>query len=840
MKKVNEDKNNDEMTNSNFNLVNETIRHTKTSLNVLQFSKQNKQNHNINPEPNITRKSGKIKTGAKKSILVNVILQKEDVYPFFSKNPNLRTPQEISVYAKYLSKNYQYFTKLKNEDSQLKVEKLTKVCKLQKTLKGDSIINFGEIGDKFYIVLEGKVEIYKPVYVEITATPSEFIGTLYKIRKMDGNDLRFNRIKEKNKIFFESLEEKEKIDFSFNFMKYKQLFIMEKEEKLAEFGEGFSFGDIALLKKTVRNATIKAKEDCILLTIEKNDYNKALLEFQKKKLSKEIEAFLKTYSFFKYFSHDKIINLFNLFSTKEIYKGEYLYKQNEEDESIYFVDYGTFSIECLISFSWINEYINYINYSGKNILQFIIRNNKRKINELLKIVEKCKSQIIHHNPINNEKYILWEKVSDKEVNDNLYKLKKDEEKLNDPEHIFTINLKKINSNEIIGLEEIFEFKKRFCNCRCISEKAEIRSLKLNDFLKLIINFGEDEINYFINIIEERKNLLKNQIINRIKNIEKKLIFNFEVRYDNIIKSSHLNKNENDKEKKNLILSTIKMKGYKDSIKDLLDKDVTLLDNKKEYNNIKKIRKKPSIDSICSAYGLHKKSNNEFKYKIIKNCLRDKVNQHNNEHKENILSNTLYDLNKKPKNQNINNISNYNHTNYNNKYGSNSYINKSFNTTDSFKSEKKLNLNLIKFKDKINNYDSKYSNDKTNISSDKTKLLYESPKIKILKFKQKENKNYLGRNSSMPNFNIFNKNKKTSFKDSITSNDTLPKLRNKNFFIKSNDYEPKILIRGNNDYNNFYNIYNEDKNFFLGIEFQKKLKKEFKYNSLPKKDNILKI
>ena len=839
MEKANKNNNNDETINSNFNLANAAIRHTKTSFNM-GLSKQNKQNQNINPESNVLRISGKIKNNAKKSLLVNVILQKEDVYPFFSKNPSLRTPQEISVYAKYLSKNYQYFTKLKNEDSQLKVEKLTKVCKLQKTLKGDSIINYGEIGDKFYIVLEGKVEIYKPIYVEITVTPSEFIGSLYKIKKMDGNDLRFNRIKEKNKIFFESLEEKEKIDFSFNFMKYKQLFIMEKEEKLAEFGEGFSFGDIALLKKTVRNATIKAKEDCILLTIEKNDYNKALLEFQKKKLSKDIEAFLKTYSFFKYFSHDKIINLFNLFSTKEIYKGDYLYKQNDEDESIYFVDYGIFSIECLISFSWINEYINYINYSGKNILQFIIRNNKRKINELLKIVEKCKSQIIHHIPINNEKYLLWEKVSDKEVNDNLYKLKKDEEKLNDPEHIFTINLKKINSNEIIGLEEIFEFKKRFCNCRCISEKAEIRSLKLNDFLKLIINFGEEEIYYFINIIEEKKNLLKDQIINGIKNIEKKLINNFEIRYDNIIKSSYLNKNENDKEKKNLILSTFKMKGYKDSIEDLLDKDVTLLENKKLNNNVKKKRKIASIDSICSVYGLKKKSNNEFKYKIIKNVLKDKINQQNNEHKENIFSNNLYEL---TKNQNLKKISNFNRTNYNNKFSSNSYINKSCNTTDSFKSDNKLNLNLIKFKDNINNYDSKISNDKTNISSEKTKLLHESPKIKIFKYKQKENKKYLGRNSSMPNFNKLNKIKKISAKDTTISpynTINLPKLITKNFFTKSKDNGQKLLIRGNNDYNNFYNIYNEDKNFFLGIEFHKKLKKEFFYDSLPKKDNILKI
>ena len=68
-------------------------------------------------------------------------------------------------------------------------------------------------------------------------------------------------------------------------MSYKQSFIMEEDEKMGEYGEGLSFGDIALIKKSVRNATIKAKENCVLLTIGKDDYTKAIMEFQKRKLS---------------------------------------------------------------------------------------------------------------------------------------------------------------------------------------------------------------------------------------------------------------------------------------------------------------------------------------------------------------------------------------------------------------------------------------------------------------------------------------------------------------------------------------------------------------------------
>ena len=168
------------------------------------------------------------------------------------------------------------------------------------------------------------------------------------------------------------------------------VFFMEEDEKMDEYGKGFSFSDIALINKAPRNATIKEKENCVLLTIGKDDYTKAILEFQKRKLSKEIEIF---YSFFKYFNNDKIIKLFNCLTKVEIYKGEYLYKHNMNADSIYIINNGCFSIYSLISFSLINDCIVYIDYSDKNILQYIIKYRNISIGqELLKIKIKIKIQ----------------------------------------------------------------------------------------------------------------------------------------------------------------------------------------------------------------------------------------------------------------------------------------------------------------------------------------------------------------------------------------------------------------------------------------------------------------
>ena len=578
-------------------------------------------------------------------------LSKEYVFNFLSKNPAARTYSEIKNVAEYLSQNYQYFTKLRNEDSQLKVEKLTKICKVEKFFKGESIITFGEIGDKFYIVLEGIVEIYKPKFVEINETPEDFLKLLAKIKEIDGNDLRYKRIKNKNNDFFINFPE---IDMDtlireFEQIKYKQIFFMEEDEKKGEYGEGFAFGDIALIKKSVRNATIKAKEQCLLLTIGKDDYTKAILEFQKRKLSKEIDIFVKTYSFFQYFNNDKVIQLFNCLTRIEIYKGEYLYNQNMDADTIYILSNGSFSVYSMISFSWINDYINYIDYSDKNILNYIIKHKNINIGDILKIIQN-----FQNNNENSVKYIenniLWDKLNERQLNDNLLKLKKDEEKLNSPDNLFKINLKKINYCDILGLEEIFEFKKRFCSCICISKKAELKAIKINDLIKLIYNFNEDEINYLLHIINERKQILKSQLLNGIRTLDKEIIINFDKRYENLIKSSKAKEEEG---KTNMLLTAIRIKGYKTSIQDILDNKISLFPKEKNTNSyiLKKIRRKnKSSEQIFNNYIKEKGTNNQVRFNKITNSF---INENQKNNKKIILNSIVNKIqNKTPNNRNI--------------------------------------------------------------------------------------------------------------------------------------------------------------------------------------------
>ena len=503
-------------------------------------------------------------------------------------------------------------------------------------------------------------------------------------------------------------------------------------------------------------------------------------------------------------------------------------------DSIYILYNGSFVVSSLISFSWINDYINYIDYSEKNIIQYILKNKNLKLGELMKEIQKYQNNNKNANKDieNNE---LWEKINEKQTNDNLYKLKKDEEKLNSPENLFQLNLKKINYNDILGLEEVFEFKKRFCSCKCISEKAELKAIKITDLLKLISNLGEEELIYLLNIINERKQVLKSQILNGIKNLDKELIFNFDIRYENIIKSSDDKKEE---EKTNMLLTAIRIKGYKTSIQDILDNNISLFP--KDKNNspshiLKKIkRKNKSSEQIMNKYIKQKGTINQFKFNKIKTSIRS---ENQRKSKKKIINNLINKFqNKILSNRNISENIRYKKILHKNSFNKTSYS-----KTNPFKIDKvksflvfkhvNHNKNVIYNSENINNNNNnkEKNNNLNNVNS------------------YKSNDIGLSQSKSLPIFINKVELKKRNIRDTITTFDSinLPafSLTNKNAEVKKNLLkslkENKLSLKEGNGYKTFFNIFNADKNFYLGGEFQKKLKKQYKNLDSIYDENIIK-
>ena len=721
---------------------------------------------------------------------------KEYVFNHLLKSSDIRSNQENTLIAEYLSEHYQYFTKLKNKDSQLKVEKITKVCRIEKFSPGESIIKYGEIGDKFYIVLEGIVEVFTPKYVEVEMYPKDFIRFLLITKNVKYDELKYKRMKAKNDLFFGGIKDLTTINPNLGFMKNKHNFLIEDEEKRGEYSEGFAFGEIALINKTVRNATIKSKTNSILLTIEKDDYNKAIYEFQRKALSKELEAFSKKYSFFQNFNSENILQVYNFFGQKTIYKGEYLYKQNDESDYIYILKSGTLSMYSIISFFWLNDYISYIDYNKKGVLQYILKKKNAKINELLQIMSRIR-EYRKKNTLSEDKdrYKIWEKFNQKSDcdKDDFYTLKQDEENLNNPEKLFKVNLKKIDYNELIGLEEGLEFKKRFCSVKCISKHAELKTIKISDLIKILINFRDEDISYLLNVIKDRKNILKSEIINGVKNLEKNIMFNFDIRYENLIKSSE---KCNDEENKNMLVTAIKMKGYKNGIQDILDDNIPYLSSNIPQKKL--LKKNKTENEILIKILRTNKQNNIFKFKKI-----------------NIKRPIKFERNIPS--------SKYNAFNYNE--NSSTKINN--------KDPLTLNKSLAK------------TFSESTVVGKKSNYVIISPRRNKNMRKRNLNK-MMNKNNSMTSFDENKFKQKTIFKYSTPNGENLQLHNSTNNISRKNltaikNTNQSISCEGrqgkydniservckNTKYKYFYNIFKVNKNFFLGSEFHKKLKKELK-------------
>ena len=512
-------------------------------------------------------------------------------------------------------------------------------------------------------------------------------------------------------------------------------------------------------------------------------------------------------------------------------------------DSIYILSSGSFSVYSMISFSWINDYINYMDYSDKNILHYIIKNKNINIRDLLKIIQNF--QINNENSVKHiENNFLWEKLNERQLNDNLLKLKKDEEKLNSPDNIFKINLKKINYCDILGLEEVFEFKKRFCSCKCISKKAELKAIKITDLIKLIYNSNEEEINYLLHIINERKQILKSQLLNGIKTLDKEIIINFDKRYENLIKSS---KAEEEEEKSNMLLTALRIKGYKTSIQDILDNKISLFPKEKNTNSyiLKKIRRKnKSSEQLFNDYIKEKGTNNfftinnQFRFNKITNSF---INENQKNNKKIVLNGIINKIqNKTPNNRNLLENRRYSIL-YNN-------LNKSTtNKSNPFRSlQNRYHLGL----NKKNSFIRNNSKNRIIINKERQNLFSsENKKQELNNFNYyKSNSNGLIKSKSLPQFVDKTQTKKRTYRDTITNfykinmpHFPLTKKNSElNYKLEEKDEKSnKDFLKEENSYKTFYNIFNQDKNFFLGAEFQKKLKKEYKLLDSIYDDNIIK-
>ena len=472
--------------------------------------------------------------------------------------------RDLPTILKYIQtlKGFVNILKLTNDDFNFNLTECAKILNYSRREENEIIVEEGEKGDSFFLLLKGSVSFLISKQKKYEMTKEEYLFHLFKLRKNNANELlrqclqlnalvfpiedssfdNFlkNLVKKKtkneelldNKIIYSAAKNLYKYIKTHDYSKDKKItienyinrnnvnleneedyFSYENKEKkrvkktvtipnfivIGKSGKGETFGELALEENGgKRKATVITNEITHFAIIYRNQYNTLL----KNAIEKVKKKFFTVINYYNIFSSISPLSLekkyYKLFTMIKIEKGKNLIYQNEENDKVYFIINGDFEISTFRNIFEINELIIYYK-------KFI-----RKYSS--------KTDFKFYNPNNeireNEDLTLNKKFKTEEQNKILFERR-----------IIKLNI--FQNKDILGLSDLMlpittYIYKGLINCKCVGQDNQIYSLQRNNFF-FIMEHEEDikdkTIEYEINkmkILIQRLEMHKDKIYNLIK------------------------------------------------------------------------------------------------------------------------------------------------------------------------------------------------------------------------------------------------------------------------------------------------------------------------------------
>ena len=515
-------------------------------------------------------------------------------------------------------------------DSTKILNELSNNIKIEKKINKSIICRYGDLGDKFYLILQGSISVIVKKEIQIEMTEYEYYLYLKNLKKYSENELIEDNLKA-NKFHYDNIKMKNFIENEIEYKiprEEKQINYPEidkeqlkycncenyinrilpivnnendliKKKKLSLFiyyhvidlKEGNTFGDIALSGNFKRTATIICNEDCIFGTLKKKTYDNCIKVTFEKIRSSNIN-FLINCDLFKGVKYEVFMKkYYNYFTIIHFKQGNFLFKQNEKRNEIYIIKNGLVEINIKSTYRDLVKIINLKNYN-LNVEDEIIQLKKKNLtfgnlltkSKLFKIIKLGKNEILGLNDyINNDELFYCNAICKSNILE-----------------VFSINYKIFTNicdtdftiNENLNLYNIKRNNKIF---------ERINLMRSNYLNKDIDNIQRD-LNDFSKEFDEKQDLMKinkNKVLlntvykpNKFSKLFKKINYR-----NNNIKFRHLNNHihnrtnsSNEKNKTNI--------NYFSSDENSVSKNITLREN--TFKLIKsKIQKKKKIKSLNS-------------------------------------------------------------------------------------------------------------------------------------------------------------------------------------------------------------------------------------------------
>ena len=349
-----------------------------------------------------------------------------------------------------LTKEVQFFKKISTEHNTSDIHReCCQVMTLEEYDRGDIIINFGEVGEKFYIILEGNVSVMIPVKKKLKITKNQLekfkteslnrsessgssdseefqvpvqkfkrsetrragidlpgaINLLEIVEKLKDEEGSTTKLQDSLNPFLENEEKalirlfrdkfnKEKKDILKIIQELDDKFIeieVDKLEELYRLRDGDSFGELALLSDRPRAASIVTLGRTRVLILRKAQFKNILGINSQKKINAKVKA-LQQLPYFYSWSKNSLSKIAYYFNTISLKHKQNLFFEGQKPNGIYFIKEGEFMVTKKKDFTKLRSTQNKFTEQGAKIPREKIK--LPRLNVELKIVIKGKNESI--------------------------------------------------------------------------------------------------------------------------------------------------------------------------------------------------------------------------------------------------------------------------------------------------------------------------------------------------------------------------------------------------------------------------------------------------------------
>ena len=448
-------------------------------------------------------------------------LDYESLYSFFRTDPLIRSKQNIKAIGDFLAmgKN-EVFNDLKERNSRLLYTVIN--CLLLEHYNKGEIIFFENCDiEKYYIVLNGKVSLYKRKMKKKEMTISNFMNYLSDIYnlKYDIEKNVYRKIQRKNYSLYHDLNWILTDTFEIpNIVNEneKRFFLIDENVKYYDVSNGESINEISILTNFKETFSAYATEDSYILYLKKHTFYSILLKDLQKELDYYIKELRTSYILFKNWTSNAIEKILRISIPEKPFFNDIILEQKGYSDYVYFVGSGTFKIYVDISIESSKRFKQYILNEKTNLLNWLkslkLKTNDFSQNEVDEFIHAQRKKIQKY-PINYlfrtnyDKYIK-SKVG---IKDNVLDIKLKEEKIASEKYIQRVFIGNLNEGEFFGLEDSIELKQRYYSVKCCSENGLLRKIHINDLVYIIANTKTINIDFIYDIIKEKKLLLIEKI-----------------------------------------------------------------------------------------------------------------------------------------------------------------------------------------------------------------------------------------------------------------------------------------------------------------------------------------